>query len=784
MAGLQQLNNNSPNDTRTPLPEPNVSLSILASRKPSDNDTTHQILCRICLSSLSTALSVFSASTSEFKIGSSKQHHSFHSFKAAVQNDCQICSTLWKHWACSRLANIGRTEQDLLSRPNAIYTTCVIIQGDRLREFPEDVRISVGVCDNLEGPRWFGAQRIDFEFNEVNVELNTDVDGDGEEGKILMEDYRPEREMLSQASVELMRYWLRCCEKHEYCRQLKQSHFTPTRLLDLGLDEGTELKYIRLAVFDHQAVTVAEPSLQKGPRFIREPWHEGKGNQSESSEFSEGYLTLSHCWGTAKNIKLLQNNITSFQHQINMKDLPKTFAEAVRVTRLLGFRYLWIDSLCIIQDSIEDWDHESALMSSIYKYAACNLAAAGASDSAEGLLVQRNRGLVSRARVRLQFANGEGGRCKEFYVTQESEIWMDQFDDEPLYRRAWVIQERLLARRTIHFGTTQLQWDCEQKIACETYPLGLPCELQDIRKGRFPITLQQDIREKRSSLGRDWNAWNRVVERYSRCLLTVPSDKLVALSGIVKDIQEFTERQNYHTGVCREYFAGIWKHELHLGLLWAVKELEVLEPLGAKSRDNKSARSTPTHSYRAKEYRAPSWSWASVEGAIVVDYFKIHCKGVDLVAWIEDIQIRTARLSSSQVIGGFLKINVYYWKLLLDTKLDPEVALERRKFFITGLEVDDGRKYPIFEAGGRAVLDEQLDTIPRTVYFFRICWDKYSEVSSTEVKKGKGTIYYGLLLGGNKDGTFYRVGVCDVLLLNNTLDVILNNSTRRTVTII
>lgn len=93
------------------------------------------------------------------------------------------------------------------------------------------------------------------------------------------------------------------------------------------------------------------------------------------------YMTLSHCWG---EVPLLQNTSSTeymLRSGIPIQSLPPTFRDAVKVARTLQCRYIWIDSLCIVQDSPKDWDMESAIMDKVYSYSMCNIAATGAANS-------------------------------------------------------------------------------------------------------------------------------------------------------------------------------------------------------------------------------------------------------------------------------------------------------------------------------------------------------------------------------------------------------------------
>jgi Heterokaryon incompatibility protein (HET) len=184
------------------------------------------------------------------------------------------------------------------------------------------------------------------------------------------------------------------------------------------------------------------------------------------------YLTLSHCWGNASILQLTADTLPSFKDRNALRDLPKTFEHALMVARELQVEYIWIDSLCIIQDDPEDWLHESALMHKIYSNAMCNIAATGAVDSSEGLFFERDPSYVKPVRTRLRH-DVTTVEFEGLYDISEVDFWKDAVLEAPLNRRGWVCQERLLAPRILHFGKNQLLWECCVMEAAEKYPHGL-----------------------------------------------------------------------------------------------------------------------------------------------------------------------------------------------------------------------------------------------------------------------------------------------------------------------
>ncbi|RDW87253.1 hypothetical protein BP5796_02947 [Coleophoma crateriformis] len=190
------------------------------------------------------------------------------------------------------------------------------------------------------------------------------------------------------------------------------------------------------------------------------------------------YTTLSHCWGSIDILKLRKDNINEL-HDFPLSKLSKTFQDAVFLSRSLGFKYIWIDSVCIIQDNVDDWRRESAKMSQVYGNSSLNIAATYAKDGSIGLFVDRdpssmkNQCIITPEKKIFEFAASGGyERC---------------IADAPLSSRAWTFQERYLARRTLHFSGEQIFWECREITACEALPDGIPNSM--IRyQDQFPST--------------------------------------------------------------------------------------------------------------------------------------------------------------------------------------------------------------------------------------------------------------------------------------------------------
>lgn len=183
------------------------------------------------------------------------------------------------------------------------------------------------------------------------------------------------------------------------------------------------------------------------------------------------YVALSHCWGKVwgdltKEQRDKWSTTTSNENRRTqgflITELPQTFQDAISVTRELGQQYLWIDSLCIIQGKGGDWATEATKMEAVFQYAYCTIAATSAEDSTKGFL---NRPEEKGSRYVMVPKSSRG----KVYICTSMD---DDFDGDVmkgvLNTRAWVLQERALSRRTIHFTKRQIYWECGGGVRCET----------------------------------------------------------------------------------------------------------------------------------------------------------------------------------------------------------------------------------------------------------------------------------------------------------------------------
>lgn len=159
-----------------------------------------------------------------------------------------------------------------------------------------------------------------------------------------------------------------------------------------------------------------------------------------------------------------------------MHELSQTHLDSIKITRGLGYRYIWIDSICIIQDSPEDWRNQSTQMAAIYGDSTCNIVAKGPS-SHSGCFVRRNP-LMRRPCQLRQFGDQDqshGIYAHPYSTATYNSYPMDYYStNAPLLQRAWVQQERLLSPRILYFGVPDIHWECCTIQTSESWPLGPP----------------------------------------------------------------------------------------------------------------------------------------------------------------------------------------------------------------------------------------------------------------------------------------------------------------------
>ncbi|KAK5265950.1 hypothetical protein LTR96_008851 [Exophiala xenobiotica] len=369
------------------------------------------------------------------------------------------------------------------------------------------------------------------------------------------------------------------------------------------------------------------------------------------------YVTMSHCWGTrtAMPAKLLRKTVKDFKNGLPISSLPRKFRDAVEIAKWMKVEYLWVDALCIIQDDMEDWLLQSSNMGDIYAGSFCNIAATS-SDPDKGCFTERLISIVEPHSMSDPRSQTES----DSHVIGYDDFWCNSLLDTTLHTRAWALQERLLSPRTIYFGQEQMFWECRCEMACEAYPKGIPKPFRNQRMrswrqsdqvldpaNRKPqqVSLLKRVQGwiwPRNSVSNErpphwaYNIWSRTIERYMECDLTFDRDKLVAISGIAQKVAQVTGES---------YLAGHWDNPLLAqSLLWYVPS----------RRQANSKPSVRPSAEGVSSYRAPSWSWASVDAQVTWNWPAEY--GETLINIIETTVEETGNVQFGAISGARMEI--------------------------------------------------------------------------------------------------------------------------------
>ena len=372
--------------------------------------------------------------------------------------------------------------------------------------------------------------------------------------------------VFHQETKTNVKRWLdRCQESHRFCNNvIKALAFTerPTRLIAIG-SETMHLKEM-------------------------------------NTTNANNYVVLSYCWGDGSEGEWHTDhqNFEDYQKFIEYDTLPQTIKDAVHIIRELGYGYLWVDALCIIQHGNEnDKMTEMQKMTSIYLGASVVLSAARAQDSREGFFQNRRLDKIYNTVFEVHAevegkGKGKGKRTHAFFLHESTE----NSKDDPIDERAWTLQEHRLAVRLLRFGSKQTRWACLQEDL--NIDGGCDCSESTIDPIAFTGELSQRLLKDDNEIPDEWgfDNWMHMVQEYCSRKLSNPSDRLPALAALV---YMFAIEKHL---VTNNYYAGLWAEDLPMQLLWRRVDLEDCGK--AESIENSN----------------PSWSWASIVGKVQYPY--------------------------------------------------------------------------------------------------------------------------------------------------------------------
>ncbi|RDL37080.1 Uncharacterized protein BP5553_04513 [Venustampulla echinocandica] len=380
---------------------------------------------------------------------------------------------------------------------------------------------------------------------------------------------------LDPQNLERMKNWIEECKgSHGKCQQQQVPHL-PTRVIDVGPPDGSH-----------------------NPRLLI------------TVGISGDYVALSHCWGPPSKVqyRTLLSNIGQGLQGIPMSSLPRNFQDAITVTRAFGLRYLWIDSMCIIQDSEEDWGLESKQMDTVYGAAYFVIAATSSSHSGSGFLERE-----LKPSVQMALRCPDGSQIGHYSIRPQAKAgsgaWFQDVGMSPWNIRAWTLQERLLARRIIHFTTEKIYFECysidaseegdiTREVPSEQYMYMASLELKHL----LGLTQQLwTIKERdgyETAAYKAYILWYTLVAMYTGRQLTFESDKFPALAGLSTRIGALLNDD--------DYLFGLWRKDLCNGLMWQPNMINFSQGYPRVSKGVLS--------------QAPSWSWAAYTGGVSYCY--------------------------------------------------------------------------------------------------------------------------------------------------------------------
>lgn len=503
-----------------------------------------------------------------------RHHCSFENLEKSAENGCDFCQLVLECFKCTPADDdlpqdwpsewIGpecATERSMYgiakSLPISDVKICIASDSVPYGEPLEKVRVFDAIMVQV-GPR---AENDEDDWTwgmpPLVLTLSTPREKAAYIGQYRIGRLQFDSNLGSDANYAIANQWLRTCRaSHQKCLSSSVPKL-PTRVIDVGIiDSSQKLRLV------HSRGATAE------------------------------YVALSHCWGGRISPLLTTETLATFQNEIPYTALPSNFQDAITITRNLGIQYLWIDSFCILQDSKQDWEHESKQMGLIYRNSTVTISAAASRGSTHGILKSGED--VKHNPMARSLRLGGSNRENTEVIVERRDVDRENLKRlqiyGPLGRRGWTLQESILSPRHLYYGARQLYWRCPEGYeSADGAPLGL--ETPEDTYDELPCVLYSDILRQPQSKPFDISTllsdYYRMVTEYSQRELTFDSDKLPAFSGLV---------QRLHPALGGNYLAGLWSSDLARGLLW-YKEMV-----------------TCNH---VQPYRAPSWSWAVTNEPVI-----------------------------------------------------------------------------------------------------------------------------------------------------------------------
>ncbi|KAL6862851.1 hypothetical protein ACO1O0_003089 [Amphichorda felina] len=554
-----------------------------------------------------------------------------------------------------------------------------------------------------------------------------------------------ERDVKSARSLNFARDCFReCLEDHDRCLPF----FTDKADREnraLGPKKAISRETVNIADIPSRLIDVSSEAGQFRVKLIEigKVPDETKADVSRSS-----FAALSYCWGGEQPLRLTKASHRDLQAGVHISSLSRTLQDAVWVTQEMGIRYLWIDALCIFQDSDEYEDSEEdkareiARMATYYGCAIFTICAAAASAAAQGFLHVREPPPYGFGPVRLQLRDGNGGDAGKVYLLEEAKA-----APEPTTTRGWTLQESLLSRRILIFAQRQLYWSCVDSFAgCG----GASVRLVGSVIGN-PSTLVDDIHTMGSLLGRPTDdQWDVIVRQYTRRGLSVAADKLLAVSALADSLTRLCAEREEKV----KYLAGL--------LVQTSDPASLLAQLLWYSAGPRAG------TKRAVPYRSPSWSWAAVDGPVHFAPVARMMETATLATVVDfDINVTVPTAPFGSVDGGSLILESRMRPLadFASLPLGHRIADDWNNEEFQSNSAEWIEFFPDTKADGAAIEATLSGAEPQQPMFLAsLCWmDDWVTGRLIDVTVGAAGLVVAAPSDSNKEEAFTRVGMFRVV---------------------
>lgn len=456
-----------------------------------------------------------------------------------------------------------------------------------------------------------------------------------------------------------------------------------------------------------------------------------------------------HSWGDHYPIKTETYNIARMKHKIPWAALSRVFQDAVTVCRELGISYLWIDSLCIVQDSKEDWETESPKMCDYYGNAEITISAGSSQDGTVPFLTERSARWMPKS---FTFTNEDGSSSTIF--AKETPRYLDEQDVEPITTRGWAWQEAVMSTRIVHYTASGVLWICGNRTVAEDGGFGHSWFYCGYLKARMPNLESGHLNYVSGGNPAELNhmvqfLWLDLLRSYTSKALTKDEDRLPAVSGAAA---------KFHRAAGAPYMAGQWAtNGFERSLCWK----------------NDAFNTSRGWGLAPSEYVAPSWSWASLLGRvewIMLTGYTFHPSAVMVSASCE--------VAGANPFGSVASGYVILRGPLIKMRLECGDADDPRSYRVFGMErwLRDKKGLPMIPDSPIACVDgrpERARVKKDDAPYSGPVKQDYAPYSgqvfclilgeSFPSYKGEPTIAFGLVLGwGPEDATFHRLGVVEM----------------------